>query len=607
MSVDGWNAILVLGGIRSGKSGYAESLVADAASVRYVATAVGGADDPEWLARIETHQRRRPQSWSTEETGADPTRLTTLVAEAKPDETLLIDDLGGWVAALLDPSRQPSDDEATVTAFADAVRGCAARIVLVSPEVGLSLVPTTPVGRAFADALGATNQAVAAACDRVALVVAGQPTWLKPAAGTPHPTLPPAAGDPAGAPATSGAVSAGAVDADAVGAGAVGAGAVGDGAAGTDPSAGTGLAAADAAADGGRPDALSGPTMVLPVVTSGVEIHAGMDLPLPDESAGAQAQDRLSTLDVPGGGFGTLGPLVEFAAEAQGDAAPRPWDTVRVLVLHGTHGGAAAAGSDPADAARRIDDVKAGRGALARLADGAGVSLRIVEAPPAGAMESGPVLTPEQVKAALRQGWELAGTAADEGVDALVIAHVGTGAEAAAAAVVASTTGAEPVAVLERVLLPGNRLDDEAWMSRCAAVRDALHRTRHSPRGAEDVLADLGGGDIAVATGIILGAAARRLPVLLDGPVGAAAALVSRDLAAQARHWCLLPDDGGRPAVRQAADVLGLNPMLTVGLGLGEGANALAALPLLRAALDLSAILPGHPALDSDPAATPGA
>src|SRR3954454_499747 len=179
MSVDRWNTVLVLGGIRSGKSAFAESLVADAASVRYIATAVGGEDDQEWLDRIEEHQRRRPQSWSTEETGADPARLAEVLAEAKPDETLLVDDLGGWVAALLDPARQPNDDQADVAALAEAVRACAARVVLVSPEVGLSLVATTPVGRAFTDALGTTNQALAKACDQVALVVAGRTVWLK--------------------------------------------------------------------------------------------------------------------------------------------------------------------------------------------------------------------------------------------------------------------------------------------------------------------------------------------------------------------------------------------------------------------------------------------
>ncbi|HEY7272478.1 MAG TPA: bifunctional adenosylcobinamide kinase/adenosylcobinamide-phosphate guanylyltransferase, partial [Actinoplanes sp.] len=179
MPVDRWNAVLVLGGIRSGKSAFAESLVADVPSVRYVATSAGGADDQEWLDRIEAHQRRRPQSWSTEEAAGDPGRLAVVLSEAKPDDTLLVDDLGGWVTTLLDPAHQPNDDLATVAALADAVRACAGRLVLVSPEVGLSLVPATPVGRAFADALGTVNQALADACDRVALVVAGQATWLK--------------------------------------------------------------------------------------------------------------------------------------------------------------------------------------------------------------------------------------------------------------------------------------------------------------------------------------------------------------------------------------------------------------------------------------------
>ena len=124
MSVDRWNTVLVLGGIRSGKSAFAESLVEDAASVRYVATSAGGEDDPEWRARIETHQLRRPQSWTTEETGADPARLAQVLTEAKPDETLLVDDLGGWVATLLDPANQPQNDVAKVDSLADVDPGC---------------------------------------------------------------------------------------------------------------------------------------------------------------------------------------------------------------------------------------------------------------------------------------------------------------------------------------------------------------------------------------------------------------------------------------------------------------------------------------------------
>ncbi|MGX6601747.1 bifunctional adenosylcobinamide kinase/adenosylcobinamide-phosphate guanylyltransferase [Micromonosporaceae bacterium Da 78-11] len=567
MSDDRWNTVLVLGGIRSGKSAFAESLVAEAPSVRYVATAVGGEDDPEWLARIESHQRRRPQSWSTEETGADPARLTALLAEAKPDDTLLVDDLGGWVAALLDPARQPNDDEADVAALADAVRACRARVVLVSPEVGLALVATTPVGRAFTDALGTTNQALAAVCDRVVLVVAGQALWLKETTAelAPEPPLPPAL------PVEAAAVEA--VEAEVV-----------TPARSVDP--------APVAAT-----ALNEPTMSLPLVSSGVVIQTGMDLPMPDSDAGPDARDRLLTMDFAGAGLGTLVEAVEFAAATQSTTTPRPWSAVRVVLLAGSHAGGAAAGDDPADVERRVAEAENGVGVLSRLAGDAGADVAVLRVAAAGAMEDGPVLDEAAVDAALQRGWRLADKAAADGRDVLVLASIGVGTDAVAAAVLAATTGAEPVAVLPRVLVPGGFLDDDSWMVRCAAVRDALHRIRQEPRGAKDILREIGGEDLAVATGALLGASARRLPVLLDGPVGIAAGLIARDLASQTRHWCLLPDAGDLALVGQGADVLGLTPVLDLGLGLGEGANALATLPLLRTAIGLAAAAAVHPAL----------
>ena len=611
MSADGWSSVLVLGGIRSGKSAFAEALVAGATSVRYVATAVGGEDDPEWRARIESHQRRRPQSWTTEETGADPARLATLLTEAKPDDTLIVDDLGGWVAALLDPAQQPNDDLATVTTLAAAVRSCAARLVLVSPEVGLSLVPTTPVGRAFADALGTVNQALAGACDRVAFVVAGRPTWLKtgpdapaivtdlqaendaapltvdgaamhdamtaatPAVGTPPADTPAADAPPADVPALAEPQSDRAAP----------------------PSAEDAVAAHRARTAHAGEGALQAPTMVLPLVVSGAVIEPGMDLPLPDSDAGPDARDRLAGVDLPGAGIGTLLEAVEFAAATQGTATPRAWGPVRVLLIDGRHGGGAAAGSDEREATRRAAEAEAGEGALAKLAATADADIVVVRTPVSGAMEDGPVLDAAAVDAALRQGWALADAAAEDGRDAVILASCGVGVEAAATAVLAAATGAEPVATLPRVLVPGGFYDDAAWMVRCAAVRDAMHRIRQEPRGAKDILAQLGGADLAVATGALLGAAARRMPVLLDGPLGIAAGLVARDLASQARHWCLLPDAGTQALVRQGADVLGLTPVVQLGMDLGEGANVLAVLPLLRSAIALAGALPVHPAL----------
>ncbi|MGN9808796.1 bifunctional adenosylcobinamide kinase/adenosylcobinamide-phosphate guanylyltransferase [Micromonospora sp. BQ11] len=587
MSVDGWNTVLVLGGIRSGKSEFAESLVAEAPTVRYVATAADAdTDDAEWAARLAAHRDRRPETWTTEETARDPRRLADVIASAGPNETLLVDDLGGWVTVLLDPAYQPADDTATIAELATAIRDCAAKLVLVSPEVGLSLVPTTPLGRVFTDALGAANRAVADACDAVVLVVAGQPAWLKPAA--PRPVTVPAQGG-AAATAGNGATSAPAHAAP-------------DHAALPDVLTPTVPPAPAAPADAGSP--WSAPTMALPMVATGLVIQPGMELPMPDEYAGPQAVDRLATLDVPGAGLGVLDRVVGFAAATQGTTTPVPWDSVRVLLVHGDHAGGAAAGTVAGESARRARQARAGKGALARLAAESGASLQVVDAPTANPIENEPALTPEQVESALRHGWRLAEQAADAGVRLLVLGACGAGTEAAAAAVLAATAGAEPPTVLGRVVTDTGEYDDAAWMVRCASVRDALHRTRRSPRGAKDVLAELGGGDIAVATGVLLGATARRVPVMLDGPVGVAAGMVSRDLAGQARHWCLLADHGGHPAVRLAADVLGLTPLLDLRLDLGEGANALAVLPLLRSVLALAAALPVHPSLgggnDSD-------
>ncbi|BCB84030.1 bifunctional adenosylcobinamide kinase/adenosylcobinamide-phosphate guanylyltransferase [Phytohabitans suffuscus] len=553
MSVEGWRTALVLGGIRSGKSEFAESLVSKAPVVRYVATGTSNGDDPEWTARIEAHRERRPGSWVTEEVGPDPALLVELIAAAGPSETLLVDDLGGWVTGRLPEAGRPD-------ALADAVRGCRARLVVVSPEVGLSLVPTTKAGRAFADALGRANRAVAEASDAVALVVAGQPSWLKLDDATARPVALPEVITPVTASAPV-------------------------------PSPTNGAAPAPVLTD-----ALTAPTMTLPMVSTGLMIQPGMDLPMPDEYAGPQATDRLATLDVAGPGLGALAEVVSFAAGTQGVAVPVPWQSVRVLLLRGDHDGGASAGTAEGESTRRAEAARAGEGALARLAAEAGASLQVVAAPGAAPIEEGPALAPDQVDAALRFGWRLAEEAVDSGVDLIVLAACGSGTEAAAAAVLAAGAGAEPSTVLGRVVTPGGRIDDAAWMTRCATVRDAMHRIRETPRGAKEILSELAGGDIAIATGVLLGATARRTPVLLDGPVGVAAAIASRDLAGQARHWCLLPDHGGDPAVKLAADVLGLKPLLDLRLGLGEGATSLAALPLLRAALSLASALPAHPA-----------
>ncbi|KAA0083627.1 bifunctional adenosylcobinamide kinase/adenosylcobinamide-phosphate guanylyltransferase [Mycolicibacterium sp. P9-64] len=172
--------LLVLGGIRSGKSQWAESAITRAVPanqpVRYLATGAVAADDADWSARVSTHRQRRPAHWSTIESHDVATQL-----RADSDTATLVDDIGGWLVAVMD--RRNAWTGGTVSADVDdlvaAVGAFRGPLALVSPEVGLAVVPATQSGRRFADELGVVNQRLAARCDRVVLVVAGQPLTVK--------------------------------------------------------------------------------------------------------------------------------------------------------------------------------------------------------------------------------------------------------------------------------------------------------------------------------------------------------------------------------------------------------------------------------------------
>jgi hypothetical protein len=154
--------------------------------------------------------------------------------------------------------------------------------------------------------------------------------------------------------------------------------------------------------------------------------------------------------------------------------------------------------------------------------------------------------------------------------------------------VISAISGYETSALLGRVVTPAGIYDDNAWMARALALRDAMHRVRNRDGDPRSVLAALGGADIAAAAGLLLGAASRRLPVMIDGPVGAAAAMVANDFAPSVRRWLMLPDTGRNVAVIVAAEALELRPWLDLCLDLGEGATSLSALPLLQMALTLA-------------------
>ena len=562
------HSVLVLGGTRSGKSEFAEGLVNEATEVRYVATAAPAPDDdPEWAGRIAAHRARRPGHWTTEEIDS-PDRLAVLLSDVKPDEAVLVDDLGGWLTGVLAGAGWSSTAaEEPIATLVAAVRDCPARtLVLVSPEVGLSVVPATAAGRAFVDATGAANRQLADVCAEVALVVAGQPAWLKGAGrpGTAQ-TAPAPAEPPAVAPAP----------------------------AARTPEIQVPIVEAPPFAEPADAGGVAGPPLILQPLGDGAVIELADGLPLPSDSAVTAAEGRLSALDVPGPGLGRLASAVTFAAGARGAAECHPYRDVRALVVYGAHEGGVAAGDDPAAWAGRVRRLGEGDGPVGLLAQRARVRLQVLDVRGpladlvAGPIESGDAMPADRVDAAVRQGWEIAEAAVDEGADLLVLAAAGPGQEAAAAAVVAASASAEPAALLQRVYRPGGTIDDEAWMTRCAAIRDAMRRLHGRSRDARSLLSALGGPDIAVATGIVLGAASRRTPVVIDGPVGLAGALVARDIAGVARLWTVLADHGDHPTVKAAATALDLQPLVELRLGLGEGAAGLAAVPLIQAALSI--------------------
>ncbi|MEU5695716.1 bifunctional adenosylcobinamide kinase/adenosylcobinamide-phosphate guanylyltransferase [Actinosynnema sp. NPDC020468] len=179
---------LVLGGARSGKSAHAEGLVTDDV-VTYVATARRYPDDADWDARIALHVARRPTTWTTVEAPAPGDLVALLTATSESDPPILVDDLATWLAGALDDAgawegHGVADVERQCAALVHAVAQARARLVLVSAEVGLGVVPGTHSGRLFRDHLGSLNARLAEVCDEVVLVVAGIPLRLREAGGS---------------------------------------------------------------------------------------------------------------------------------------------------------------------------------------------------------------------------------------------------------------------------------------------------------------------------------------------------------------------------------------------------------------------------------------
>ncbi|MBL1079919.1 nicotinate-nucleotide--dimethylbenzimidazole phosphoribosyltransferase [Nocardia sp. 2] len=627
---------LVLGGARSGKSAFAEQLVASEA-VRYVATAVPDPADDDFAERIAAHQARRPANWTVIEgdavaalaaaaagdDAAVPANATFADGEATAAPATLIDDLGTWLTARIDARAAWESPRGAVAPDLDALVGAVAayqdRLVIVSPEVGLGVIPATRSGRLFRDELGSLNQRLAQVCDEVYLLVAGQPIRVKPDRATASAAALSNSAEAIGtAAALSNSAHAIGIAAALTGSATAVAGTSADSVAaqslsGTSTDApGSAETAAGASVSLGGADAVAGAELVngvsaaAAVADSGPELRKVLARPVefgpvagPDIGVRAAAEERQTRLTKPAGALGRLEALGNWVAACQGQCPPKQFERARVVVFAGDHGvarhGVSAYPSEVT--AQMVANFRSGGAAvnvLARLAD---ATVRVediaVDADTApeisrfkvrrssGSIDREDALTEEEVQASLAAGVAIADQEIDSGADLLVAGDMGIGNTTPATVLIAGLTDTEPVIAVGR----GTGVDDAGWIRKTAAIRDAMWRARPVLRDPVALLRTASGADLAAMAGFLAQAATRRTPVILDGVVVTAAALVADQLAPGARAWWVAGHRSSEPSHKIALERLQLEPLLDMTMRLGEGSGALTALPVLRAAV----------------------
>lgn len=349
----------------------------------------------------------------------------------------------------------------------------------------------------------------------------------------------------------------------------------------------------------------------------------------PDDAARRAAEERWLALDKPRGGLGQLEELGSWLASVQGQSPVRPLAAPKVLLFAGDHGIASLGVSRlPAEGgtAHRVHAVLDGTAPVARLARRFGAEVRVVDlavdADPAefpaevvqhrvrrgsGRIDAEDAVTLEEATRAFAIGMAIADEEADLGTDLVLLGDLGVGSTTVAAVLVGALCGTDAAAVCGR----GSGIDDKVWMVKCAAIRDSLRRARPVLGDQLALLAATGGADFAAITGFLLQAAVRKLPVVLDGVVSAACALVAQRISFRAPEWWRAGQVTGEPALAKAYDRLTLTPLHEQQITMGEGVGALLALPLLLAASDTlaedGAAVPAAPVLPKEPAKLPSA
>lgn len=317
------------------------------------------------------------------------------------------------------------------------------------------------------------------------------------------------------------------------------------------------------------------------------------------ESAAAEAQALLDDKTKPRRSLGRLEELAVRVAAITGRARP-PVPDKAIVVMGADHGVAAEGVSAyPQEVtAQMLLNFATGGAAINVLARHVGARVVVVDMGVANPVVAGgvrseriaagtrnlaevPAMRRAQAIAGVETGVRIAGELIDEGIGLLGIGEMGIGNTTAASALTAALTGTAPEEVTGR----GTGIDDATWRRKVDVIRRALRL--HEPATAEpiDALASVGGFEIAGLAGVVLGAAARRVPVVIDGFIASAAALVAVRIAPAAADYLIASHRSVEVGHRKVLEALGALPLLDLDLRLGEGTGAALAMSLVDAAL----------------------
>ncbi|WP_376768873.1 nicotinate-nucleotide--dimethylbenzimidazole phosphoribosyltransferase [Amycolatopsis acididurans] len=326
-----------------------------------------------------------------------------------------------------------------------------------------------------------------------------------------------------------------------------------------------------------------------------------MEIPLPDPEARTAALERLDALVKPLGALGRLEELAAWLCAAHGQVPPKPLDDVRVVVFAGDHGVSSVSAYPREVTAAMVRVFLAGKSGVNVLAGQVGAKVRVVDIAVdadlsdvpedvrafkirrgSGSIDVEDALAPGEARAAFDAGRAIADAEIADGADLLIPGDMGIGNTTPAAALVAATLGLPAADVVGT----GTGIDEAGRERKISVVSHALARYAQAKDGTDpfDLLTALGSACAAATAGFLVQGAARGVPVLLDGVFSGAAAVVAREIAPDAVRWWLAGHRSTEPSQAFALKALGLEPILDLGLRLGEGSGAVQAVPTLRAA-----------------------